>query len=108
MSRRFLATYVALAVVVLAALEIPLGIQYGRSERRDLTGRIERDALTMATFAEGTLERGLKTPPPSLVRVAKRYQQNPGGRVVVVDTQRAGPARHSPPAPRAALVREPA
>ena len=62
----------------------------------------------MATFAEDTLERGLKTPPPSLVRVAKRYQQNPGGRVVVVDTQRAGPARHAPPAPRAALVREPA
>ena len=85
MSRRFLATYVALAVVVLAALEIPLGIQYGRSERRDLTGRIERDALTMATFAEGTLERGLSTPPASLVRVAKRYQQSPGGRVVIVD-----------------------
>ena len=74
-SRRFLATYVALAVVVLAALEIPLGIQYGRSERRDLTGRIERDALTMATFAEDTLERGLDTPPAPLVRVAKRYQR---------------------------------
>jgi signal transduction histidine kinase len=84
-SRRFLATYVALAVVVLAALEIPLGIEYRRSERRDLTGRIERDALTMATFAEGTLERGLKTPPAALVRVAKRYQRNPGGRVVIVD-----------------------
>jgi signal transduction histidine kinase len=84
-SRRFLATYVALVVVVLGALEIPLGIEYGRSERRDLTGRIERDALTMATFAEGTLERGLKTPPAALVRVAKRYQRNPGGRVVIVD-----------------------
>src|SRR5512133_2853207 len=85
MSRRFLATYVALAVVVLAALEIPLGIQYGRSERRDLTGRIERDALTMATFAEDTLERGLRAPPPGLVRVASQYQRDPGGRVVIVD-----------------------
>ncbi len=99
MSRRFLATYVALAVVVLAALEIPLGIQYGRSERRDLTGRIERDALTMATFAEGTLERGLKTPPPSLVRVAKRYQQNPGGRVVVIDTSGLALLDTRPPLP---------
>ena len=85
MSRRFLATYVALAVVVLAALEIPLGIQYGRSERRDLTGRIERDALTMATFAEDTLEHGLRAPPPALVRVASQYQRDPGGRVVIVD-----------------------
>ncbi len=85
MNRRFLATYVALAAVVLVSLEIPLGIQYGRSEKRDLTGRIERDAQTMATFAEDTLERGLQTPPKGLVRVAKGYQQDPGGRVVIVD-----------------------
>ena len=37
-SRRFLVTYIALAAVVLASLEIPLGIQYGRSERSDLDG----------------------------------------------------------------------
>ena len=99
MSRRFLATYVALAVVVLAALEIPLGIEYGRSERRDLTGRIERDALTMATFAEGTLERGLNTPPAALVRVAKRYQRNPGGRVVIVDSAGLALLDTHPPSP---------
>jgi signal transduction histidine kinase len=84
-SRRFLVTYVALALVVLASLEIPLGIQYGRSERRDLTGRIEQDALLMATFAEDSLERGLTKPPPALVRIAKGYQRQPGGRVVIVD-----------------------
>ena len=54
MSRRFLVTYIALAAVVLASLEIPLEIQYGRSERRNLAGRIKKDALTMATFAEDT------------------------------------------------------
>jgi signal transduction histidine kinase len=86
-------------VVVLAALEIPLGIEYGRSERRDLTGRIERDALTMATFAEGTLERGLKTPPAPLVRVAKRYQRNPGGRVVIVDSAGLALLDTHPPLP---------
>jgi signal transduction histidine kinase len=99
MSRRFLATYVALAVVVLISLEIPLGIQYGRSERRDLQGRIERDALTMATFAEDTLERGIATPPPGLVRVAKRYQQNPGGRVVIVDRKGVALLDTNPPLP---------
>ena len=99
MSRRFLATYIALAVVVLVSLEIPLGIQYGRSERRDLEGRIERDALTMATFAEDTLERGIRTPPPGLVQVSQRYQQDPGGRVVIVDGKGVGLLDTSPPLP---------
>ena len=99
MSRRFLATYIALAVVVLVSLEIPLGIQYGRSERRDLEGRIERDALTMATFAEDTLERGIRAAPPGLVRVANRYQQDPGGRVVIVDAKGVALLDTSPPLP---------
>jgi signal transduction histidine kinase len=97
MSRRFLATYVALAMVVLVSLEIPLGIQYGRSERRDLQGRIERDALTMATFGEDALERGLRNPPPGLVRVASRYQRDPGGRVVIVDRTGRALVDTSPP-----------
>jgi signal transduction histidine kinase len=84
-SRRLLATYVTLTIVVLAALEVPLGIQYGRSEKRDLTNRIARDALIMATFAEDPLERGVTTAPAGLVRAAKNYQQTPGGRVVVVN-----------------------
>jgi signal transduction histidine kinase len=85
MSRRLLASYVTLTLVVLAALEIPLGIQYGRNEKRDLTNRIVRDALVMATFAEDPLERGAQKAPAGLVRAARGYQQAPGGRVVVVN-----------------------
>jgi len=85
MSRRLLATYITLTVVVLAALEIPLGIQYGRSEQRDLTSGIKTDALVMATLAEDPLEHGSKTPSPQLVNVARKYTSDPGGRVVVVD-----------------------
>ena len=85
MSRRLLATYVTLTVVVLAALEIPLGIQYGRSEKRDLTNGIKTDALVMATFAEDPLERGQRKPSAQLLEVAGKYTRDPGGRVVVVD-----------------------
>ena len=85
MSRRLLATYVTLTIVVLASLEIPLGIQYGRSEKHDLTNRITVDALTMATFAEDPLERGVKQPSSLLARAARGYARSPGGRVVVVD-----------------------
>jgi signal transduction histidine kinase len=84
-SKRLLATYVTLTIVVLAALEIPLGIQYGRSERRDLTNGIKTDALVMATFAEDPLERGRSAPSVQLTSVARRYAQHPGGRVVVVN-----------------------
>ena len=85
MSRRLLASYVTLTIVVLAALEIPLGIQYGRNEKRDLTNRIVRDALVMATFAEDPLENGASKAPSGLLRAAQTYQQTPGGRVVVVN-----------------------
>ena len=85
MSRRLLATYVTLTIVVLAALEIPLGIQYGRSEQRDLTNGIKTDALVMATSAEDPLERGSTTPTIQLRRLAAQYARDPGGRVVVVD-----------------------
>jgi signal transduction histidine kinase len=98
-SRRFLATYIALALVVLAALEIPLGIQYGRSERRDLTGRIEQDALLMATFTEDSLERNLTKPPAGLVRIANSYQHHPGGRVVIVDANGLSLLDTKPPYP---------
>ena len=74
-----------LTVVVLAALEIPLGIQYGRSEKRDLTNGIKTDALVMATFAEDPLERGQRRPSAQLLDVARKYTRDPGGRVVVVD-----------------------
>jgi signal transduction histidine kinase len=86
-SRRLLATYVALAVAVLASLEIPLGITYGRSERRDLISRVERDALTMATVAEENLEAGRLRADPGVRRVARSYQRNIGGRVVIVDSR---------------------
>ena len=85
MSRRLLASYITLTIVVLAALEIPLGIQYGRSEKRDLTNGIKTDALVMATSAEDPLERGSKTPSTQLRRLAAQYARDPGGRVVVVD-----------------------
>ncbi len=85
MSKRLLATYVTLTVVVLAALEIPLGIQYGRSERRDLTNGIKTDALVMAALAEDPLEHGSNAPSAQLTGVARKYTTDPGGRVVVVN-----------------------
>lgn len=84
MSRRLLASYLVLALVVLALLEVPLGVSHARAERRDLTAAVERDAVAIASLAEDALERRVGAP-PALVALAARYQRASGGRVVIVD-----------------------
>ena len=83
MSRRLLASYLALTVAVLVALEVPLAIVDQRNERQDLTAKVERDAFAMASLAEDTLHRHGPTAP--LQRIVTRYQATTGGRVVIVD-----------------------
>lgn len=86
MSRRLLVSYLALAIVVLALLEIPLGVAYARNERHDLSADVERDAVALASLAEDALEQRTGAP-PGLVRLARRYEAETGGRVVVVDAR---------------------
>ena len=53
MTRRLVATYIALALVVLLALAIPLGIELARTQRRELASNVERDAFALASLAGG-------------------------------------------------------
>ncbi len=85
MSRRLLLSYLSLTLLVLAALEVPLGITYAHNERSDLETRVERDAVTVASLSEGVLEGARETSPRALAAIARRYQADTGGRVVVVD-----------------------
>jgi signal transduction histidine kinase len=74
-----------MAVLVLALLEIPLAISYAESERRELTDRVERDAVALSTLVEDSLEHG--TSLSAQVRgVAADYDNDTGGRVLVVDS----------------------
>ena len=57
-------SYLALTLVVLAVLEVPLGVTYARNERRDLEAKVERDAVTVASLSEGALERTGETLAP--------------------------------------------
>ena len=83
MKRRLLASYLGLAVLVLAVLEIPLGIVNARTERSDLTTKVERDASFLAAFAEDALENNRR--PLGLAAQAINYSKDTGARVVVVD-----------------------
>jgi signal transduction histidine kinase len=84
-SRRVLLGYLGLVVVVLAALEVPLGIQNSRTERRDLEAKVERDATALASLATDALRSPSRNRLRPLAAVAYGYGRDTGGRVVVVD-----------------------
>jgi signal transduction histidine kinase len=90
MTRRLVATYLTLTVLVLVGLEIPLGVQFARNERSDLTSKVERDAVTVASLSEDTLEEQANANRPALAALARRYRADTGGRIVIVS--RAGRA----------------
>jgi signal transduction histidine kinase len=85
LTQRLLLGYLAVTLLVLAALEIPLGITYARNERQDLTSKVERDAVAMASLAEDALEGRTPRDVPQLRRIAEQYREDTEGRVVVVN-----------------------
>jgi signal transduction histidine kinase len=84
-SRRILLGYVGLVLVVLAALEVPLGVQNARTERRDLESKVEHDATTLASLTEDALKHPVPRLLAPVAALAYRYQQDTGGRVVIVN-----------------------
>jgi signal transduction histidine kinase len=84
-SRRILLGYIGVVVVVLAALEVPLGIQNARTERRTLEAKVERDASTLASLVEDSLRHPTQAGLQGAAAAAYRYRRSTGGRVVVVN-----------------------
>jgi signal transduction histidine kinase len=98
MTRRLLASYLTVTLLVLAALVIPLGVTNARSERRELTTKVERDAVALASLAEDTLESGAADT-SRLQNIADAYRRDTGARIVVVDDTGLGLVDTEPPAP---------
>ena len=73
MTRRLLISYLSLAFVVLAMLEVPLGFINARGERAQLTAKVERDAVTIASLAESTIEGDARR------RTCPRSRRSPTG-----------------------------
>ncbi|HET9076505.1 MAG TPA: HAMP domain-containing sensor histidine kinase [Acidimicrobiales bacterium] len=83
MTRRLLLSYLGLALVVLAVLEIPLGVLALRHERSLSAQAAEREASGLAVFASEDLERHRAA---DLTALAARYHTSTGGEVSVIDT----------------------
>lgn len=86
MNRRLLLTYASLALLVLVVLEVPLGVYYSRNERTVLASKVERDAVSVGSIAEGALEPRREVSPAALKRLVHRYQAQTGGRALIVDS----------------------
>ncbi|EFL24511.1 putative two-component system sensor kinase [Streptomyces himastatinicus ATCC 53653] len=95
MTRRLLASYLGLILLVLLGLEIPFGLVYARGELSRFSNDIERDAGMLAEVAEERIEKGDQAELPEL---AADYAEENGAHVVIVDktgtvlTDTAGPA----------------
>ncbi|MEZ5100880.1 MAG: ATP-binding protein [Thermoleophilia bacterium] len=85
MSRRLLAGYLSLTLIILAILEIPLGLSFARTERQNLTALVERDAVSLAAFAEQAMPPAPAPEVEKLRRTVSDYLRQTGARVVVVD-----------------------
>ena len=85
MSRRVLLGFLGLVVVVLAALEIPLGVQYARTERRNVATKVERDAVALASLSQAALRHQSRRQRQGVAAIAYRYARDTGSRVVIVN-----------------------
>ncbi len=81
MTRRLLASYLTITVIVLVMLMVPLGVFYSQRERERLAADAEHDASVIATLYEDDLEAGSPLDPTP----ADTYEDRTGARVVVVD-----------------------
>jgi signal transduction histidine kinase len=84
-TRRLLLGYLGVTLFVLLSLEVPLGVQNQRTERRNLTANVSHDATVLAFDAEDAVQAPTRRQLDALAAVASAYATRTGARVVIVD-----------------------
>ena len=85
MTRRLLLGYLGVTLFVLLSLEVPLGVQNQRTERRNLTANVSHDATVLAADAEDAVQAPTSRQLNALAAIAASYASRTGARVVIVD-----------------------
>jgi signal transduction histidine kinase len=86
-TRRLLLGYLGITLFVLVALEVPLGIQNQRTARRDITAKVEHDAVAIASLAEDAIRSGTAVQLRPIANRAYGYSRSTGGRIVIVNSR---------------------
>jgi signal transduction histidine kinase len=84
-TRRLLLGYLGVTLFVLVSLEVPLGVQNQRTERRDLTANVSHDAMVLAADAEDAVQRPTRRQLDGVAALAAAYMNRTGGRIVIVN-----------------------
>jgi signal transduction histidine kinase len=82
---RLLLGYLGVTLFVLLSLEVPLGVQNQRTERRDLTAKVSHDAMVLAADAEDAVQTPTRKQLKKPAQVSSAYATQTGARVVIVD-----------------------
>jgi signal transduction histidine kinase len=85
MTRRLVGSYVAIALVVLLALEIPLGIVAAHAEYDRLVADLERDAGVIGALVEDELQFGAWTVHGAVDAHVSAFARQPGTELAIVD-----------------------
>jgi signal transduction histidine kinase len=93
--RRLVVGQLAVLLLVLALLSVPLGVLFGRSERRHLEARVKHDVLALALLAEARLTTGATA--VDVEGIAADYTRRTGARVVIIDPAGAPIVDSAPP-----------
>ena len=78
MTRRLLLGYLGVTLFVLLSLEVPLGVQNQRTERRDLTANVSHDATVLAADAEDAVQAPSRRQLDALAAIAADYGKRTG------------------------------
>ena len=84
---RLLLGDLALVLATLLALSIPLGLMFASSERRELALSAERDAVRVASFADGDLSGDPQRVGSEVARFVAAEVRRTGSRIVIVDSE---------------------
>jgi signal transduction histidine kinase len=84
-TRRLLLGYLGVTLFVLLSLEVPLGVQNQRTERRNLTANVSHDATVLAADAEDAVQAPSRRQLNAVASIASDYGTRTGARVVIVD-----------------------
>lgn len=83
MTRRLVAGYLILTVVVLVVLMVPLGITHAHGLEQDLLLRMERDAGVVASLVQDDLRDPTPAHQRDAARLAEGYSTETGARVAI-------------------------
>jgi signal transduction histidine kinase len=96
MRRRLVVSFVSMTALVLVLLEVPLGFEFARAERRRLETEVQHDAFALALHAEELYDDPTAAR-RAIQRLAERDQHEPDARVVFVDADGRVVADSKPP-----------